>query len=149
VSDRSKPSGAASRLVRGFIGCGWLFSILVAALIFGAIFGGISFAAATEFNLKLVEKLVCPETSSITFRLGAYESDFEFPSASNPIGSESGGRPMTIYCLREGEIADSGNSLLVRTLALIFSGYFLACFLALLILSGVLQWWIRRRLSAA
>jgi hypothetical protein len=130
------------------ISCGRLLAIGFTALIFGAAVGGVSFAAATDFNLGLVEGLVCPDGSRLAYQLGAYESDYEFPSASNPIGSESGGRPMTVFCQADGEIIASGNGLLVRTVGLILGGYFLACFIPLLIATSAVLVVIRRKLSA-
>ena len=135
-----------ARTLLNLVSCGRVVAIGFAALIFGAAVGGSSFAVATDFNLKLVEGLVCPSGSSLTYRLGSYESEWEFPSASNPIGSESGGRSMNLYCVANSEIVASGNGLLVRTVGTILAGYFLSCFIPLLVVSSALFWWLRRRL---
>ena len=71
-----------------------------------------------------------------------------YPSASNPIGSDSGGRSMTLSCVNAGETVVTGNGLLVRTVGAILGGYFLACFIPLLIASSALLWVVRRRLAS-
>ncbi len=137
-----------SSTILNVISCGRLLTIGFTALIFSAVIGGVSFATATNFNLDLVEGLVCPDGSTLAYQLGAYESDYEFPSASNPIGSESGGRSMTVSCMKAGETVASGNGLLVRTVGAILGGYFLVCFVPLLAGSSVLFWLIRWRLRS-
>ena len=130
--------------ILSIISCGRIIPIGFIALMFAAIVGGTSFAGGTEFNLRLVEGLVCPDNSTLTYRLGAYEETDEFPSASNPIGSSSSGRSFSVYCVESGEIVGSGNSLLILTLATILGGYFLVCFLPLLFGSSLVLILIRQ-----
>lgn len=119
--------------ILNLISCGSILPIAFIAVIFAAAVGGTSFAVATDFNLQLMEGLVCPDESHLTYRLGAYESVDDFPSASNPLGSTSSGRSFFVTCQSGAEVVRSGNSLLVQTLLTLLGGYFLACFLPLLL----------------
>lgn len=129
------------------ISCGRILPIGFIALLFAAIVGGTTFAADADFNLRLVEGLVCPADSTLTSRLGAYEEVDDFPSASNPLGSSSSGRAFFVYCVEGDEVVRSGNGLLVMTLATMLGGYFLACFLPLLITSGIALTFVRRAMN--
>ncbi|TFH32296.1 MAG: hypothetical protein E4G99_12900 [Anaerolineales bacterium] len=131
-----------------FISCGRLIPLGFGALIFAAVVGGTSMAGAPEFNLGLVEGIVCPGDSSLVYRLGESETSFEFPSASNPIGDSSSGRSFTVRCVRDGETLASGDRLLVGTLAAVLGSYFLACFLPLLVASSGLLWILKAKLKA-
>lgn len=128
-----------------WISCGRLFQITFIALLFSAVVGGTSFAGATEFNLRLVEGIVCPGNSKLAYRLGAYESEQEFPSATNPIGGTTGGRSFFVHCEQNGRVISSGNGLLLRTIAAMLGGYFLACFIPLLLSSSILLQLIKAR----
>ena len=133
-----------SKLLR-FISCGRLAGLGFSALIFAATVGGMSFAVATEFNLQLVEGLVCPDESALTYNLGELETIDEFPSASNPIGTSTSARSFSLRCVDQGAVVTSGNGLLIRTLTTILGGYFLACFIPLLFASSLVFWIIRRK----
>lgn len=137
-------SSMRKSLILNFISCGRILPIGFIALIFAAAVGGTSFAGNPDFNLRLVEAFVCPDDSRLTYRLGEYSEIEEVPSASMPIGGTTGGRDIFAYCIQSGEVVRSGNGLLGRALALILSGYFLACFIPLLLTSGLLFGILRR-----
>lgn len=128
--------------------CGGLLQIAFVALIFSAVVGGTSFAGATDFNLGLVEGFVCPGNSELAYRLGEYESEEDFPSATNPIGGTTGGRSFFVRCEQNGQVVASGDGLLLRTIATMLGGYFLACFIPLLIGSSLVLYLIRSRFQS-
>jgi hypothetical protein len=130
--------------ILNLISCGSILPIAFIAVIFAAAVGGTSFAVATDFNLQLMEGLVCPDESQLTYRLGAYETVDDFPSASNPLGSTSSGRAFYASCVQDGEVLRSGNGFVAQTLLTLLSVYFLVCFLPLLFLSGALFSLLRR-----
>jgi hypothetical protein len=130
------------------IGCGQLIPLACIALMFAAIVGGTSFAGATELNLRMVEQLVCPEGSMLSYRLGELETVEEFPSASSPIGGTTSGRSFSVRCVGNGEVLASGDGLLLRTLAAMLGGYFLACFIPLFIASSLTLYLIRAKLRS-
>jgi hypothetical protein len=133
----------------GLFSCGALVPIASVAFIFAAAIGGASFGVATQFNLNLVEGLVCPEGSDIVYREGPQETYYESPSPSNPTGGETSGRSFFVLCAADDQIVASGNGLLLRTLGSVLAVYFLACFLPLFIALSALFLVLQRTLFAA
>jgi hypothetical protein len=132
-----------------FLSCGQWMSICFIAIIFAAAVGGSSIAGATDFNLKLAEGLVCPDGSRLTYRLGELERIDEVPSEANPIGAPTYARSFSVQCVESGQVVvAAGDGLLITTLALLLSGYFLACFLPLLLVSVAVAAIIRASLKA-
>lgn len=111
--------------------------------------GGASFGVATQFNLNLVEGLVCPEGSEITYREGPLETSYEPPSTANPLGGETSGRSFWVQCVADRQVVASGNGILVRTLASILGAYFLACFPPLFVLLSGIFLLLQRTLLAS
>lgn len=122
----------------GVFSCGVLLPIGFLACLFAAAVGGTSFGVATQFNLDLVEGLVCPKGSELFYREGPLESYDVPPSPSNPTGGQESGRSFWVFCQNSGRVTASGDGLLIRTLAFMLGAYFLACFLPLfVVLSGL------------
>jgi hypothetical protein len=105
----------------------------VTALIFMGAAGGSSFAVAPEFNLGLVEGLICPDGTRVEYE--EIKRSFHLPGESQPHTT----------CIND--LGEEVEDVTLKSIGAVLGMYFLACFVPMVIGGSFLGIFIFSRMT--